>query len=113
LAKAVAEKVASRIKEFKKAGVQLEFKIQRFNRATGAIRGAVQPRSYAKSWVSKPAQDMRLRLNDFTKATEESQTGLRYQTVLHELLHVVTLAQLVRGHICAKSSGSRACLFIS
>jgi hypothetical protein len=35
-----------------------------------------------------------LRLNDFTKATEESQTGLRYQTVLHELLHVVTLAQL-------------------
>jgi hypothetical protein len=93
LVKAVAEKVASRIKEFKKAGVRLEFKIQRFNRDTGSIRGAVRP-SYGVVGKVTNAR-FALRLNDFTKATEESQTGLRYQTVLHELLHVATLAQLV------------------
>jgi hypothetical protein len=55
LARAVAEKVASRIKEFKKAGVQLEFKIQRFNRARGAIRGAVRP-SYGKVGTANSAK---------------------------------------------------------
>jgi hypothetical protein len=111
LARVVAEKVASRIKEFKKAGVQLEFKIQRFNRATGAIRGAVRP-SYGRAGTAASAR-FALRLNDFTKATEESQTGLRYQTVLHELLHVATLAQLVSYSAKSPAVQELASLFIT
>lgn len=92
LARAVAEKVARRIKEFQKEGVQFQFKIRRYNRATGSIRGAVRP-LHAKAG-SQTSTRYELRLNDFTQATRESSTGLRYQTALHELLHVVTIAQL-------------------
>lgn len=92
LARAVAEKVARRIKEFKKEGVQFEFKIRRYKRDRGSVGGWVQPK-HAKAG-SQTSTKYILRLNDYTLATEESSTGISYQTILHELLHVATVTQL-------------------
>lgn len=90
-AKAVAEKVFARIKEFDKKGIMpKKIRIQNDGaRNNQGVRGAAQI-----SFVRNRGMELSLRLNGLVNGRSDFKTGTRYDTILHELTHIATQSQL-------------------
>jgi hypothetical protein len=89
-ARAIAQKVTERIKEFAKRKIFPE-KVKVFNggsRWTSGTRGRSET-----FWVENKGMLVKIKLNGLVDGKADGQTGTRYLTILHELVHAATSAQ--------------------
>ena len=97
LAKEVARLIVERLKGFRDSGIPMSFSVS--NRSQEPrTRGTASWRLLERK--KGAGVSMAIKLNDYTQATSDQQTGIRYQTILHELIHAATLIQL--GKVNAK-----------
>jgi hypothetical protein len=94
-AKYIAEKVEARIKDFEKIGVPMTLAVQHGKDRRGSWYGMVQSRVGYEMLGGKSTYEMNLKGLDKSGKADRS-TGTRYSTILHELIHVSTIAQLGR-----------------
>jgi hypothetical protein len=90
-ARAIAQKVTDRIKEFDKKKIFPE-KVKVLNggqRAKSGVRGTT-----ATTWVKGTGLLVKIRLNGLVDGKADGQTGANYLTILHELIHAATSAQI-------------------
>jgi hypothetical protein len=94
LAKTIATKVQTRLKEFQRRGVVLDFRLH-----TGDRRPLLMSNARGSlNWSAAKDKPLSLTLNLNGAAAVENQSGyppgMRYQTVLHELIHGATAVQI-------------------
>lgn len=99
IAKAIAEKVLVRLQAFQKLGIPMTVTV---------LNGTRRPSSYYGKVTYKPREGtlvMRFAgLNE--KGLADADTGTRYHTILHELVHSATTAHLYGLGIYAKRKGA-------
>jgi hypothetical protein len=89
-AKAIAEKMYTRIKEFDQRGVPMSMRVM-----SGATRSAKALGKSKMQWGATTGISFRVLLNGANaQGKADSKTGTDYETIMHELLHVCTQAQL-------------------
>ena len=93
-AKVIAQKVQARIKEMQRRGVNMKIEVLGGNRRPSGMYGARGSLTYTFT-KNKPA-DMLLQLNGAAVVDNQAgyPPGMRYITVLHEMLHMATVAQI-------------------
>jgi hypothetical protein len=90
-ARAIAQKVTERINEFAKRKIFPE-KVKVLN---GGARWKSGTRGMAQSfWAEGKGTLVKIRLNGLVDGKADGQTGTRYLTILHELIHAATSAQI-------------------
>lgn len=89
-AKAIAEKMYTRIKEFDQRGVPMSMRVMNgSNRASGALGKSKM------QWGATTGISFRVLLNGTNaQGKADRKTGTNYETIMHELLHVCTQTQL-------------------
>jgi hypothetical protein len=90
-ARAIAQKVTDRINEFAKRKIFPE-KVKVLNggsRWTSGVRGRAET-----FWAEGKGMLVKIRLNGLVDGKADGQTGTRYLTILHELVHAATSAQM-------------------
>jgi hypothetical protein len=88
-AKAIAEKITERIKEFDQRGVSMSMTIRNGSNRAGDKKG-----SSTITWGTQGIQ-FRVMFNGVDKLGKVDRfTGTNYETIMHELLHVATQPQL-------------------
>lgn len=92
-AKVIAQKVQARIKEMQRRGVNMKIEVLGGNRRPSGMYGSRGSLTYTFT-KNKPA-DMLLQLNGAAVVDNQAgyPPGMRYITVLHEMLHMATVAQ--------------------
>jgi hypothetical protein len=93
-AKVIAQKVQARIKEMQRRGVNMKIEVLGGNRRPSGMYGSRGSLTYTFT-KNKPA-DMLLQLNGAAVVDNQAgyPPGMRYITVLHEMLHMATVAQI-------------------
>lgn len=94
-AKYIAEKVSTRINDFEKIGLPMTLSVQHGADRKGRWYGMVQPRTGIEATGGTSSFEMNLRGLD-KNGQADALTGTRYSTILHELIHVSSIAQLNR-----------------
>jgi hypothetical protein len=90
-ARAIAQKVTERINEFAKKKIFPE-KVKVLN---GGSRWTSGTRGRAETfWAENKGMLVKIRLNGLLDGKADGQTGTRYLTILHELIHAATSAQM-------------------
>jgi len=90
-ARAIAQKVTERINEFAKRKIFPE-KVKVLNGGSRWISGT---RGRAETfWAEGKGTLVKIRLNGLVDGKADGQTGTRYLTILHELVHAATSAQI-------------------
>jgi hypothetical protein len=92
-AKVIAQKVQARIKEMQRRGVNMKIEVLGGSRRPANMYGSRGSLAYTFA-KNKPA-DMLLQLNGAAVVDNQAgyPPGMRYITVLHEMLHMATVAQ--------------------
>jgi hypothetical protein len=90
-ARAIAQKVTDRINEFAKRKIFPE----KVKVLSGGQRWKSGTRGMASTtWATGSGLLVKVRLNGLVDGRADSQTGTRYLTILHELIHAATSAQM-------------------